>query len=81
MDYSLAAESRSWWLPSAVAGAIGTVTLGAILVLAFNGQTGNTAPEAPAISVPSDNSVERSCFMQRPQQHEGDFALPQPHCQ
>ena len=29
--FALTADSRSWWLPSAVAGAIGAVALGAIL--------------------------------------------------
>ncbi len=80
MKYSLAADSRSWWLPSAVAGAIGAVALGAILILPLAGQPANTAPDAPGVSDPSDDGVGRSCFVHRPPRNYGVDELPQPDC-
>jgi hypothetical protein len=83
MKYSLTADSRSWWLPSAVAGAIGAVALGAILILPLAGESApvNPAPDAPATSVPSGDGVGRTCFMQRPPRIYGVDDLPQPNCQ
>jgi len=79
MNISLAAPSRSWWLPSAVAGGIAVVALGAILILPSDGRPApNTnAPGAPAVSVPSDHGVGRTCFAERPY---GADELPQPAC-
>lgn len=81
-SYSLAADSRSWWLPSTVAGAIGAVALGAILILPNTGQPApvNRAPDADVASVPSDPGAARKCFMQRPPRPYGVDELPQPAC-
>ena len=80
-SYSLAADSRSWWLPSAIAGAIGAVALGAILILPMTGQSApvNNAPDGPGVSVPSDPGAGHLCFMGRPQRYHADYELPQ-HC-
>lgn len=79
---SLTAESRSWWLPSAIAGGIGTVALGAILILPTSGQSASDkdAPDAPAVSVPSDRGVGSACFARRPPRPYGVDELPQPVC-
>ena len=79
MNVSLAAQSRSWWLPSAVAGGIGVVALGAILILPNGGRPApdTDAPGAPAVSVPFDQGVGRTCFAERPY---GADELPQPAC-
>ncbi len=84
MNYSLAADSRSWWLPSAAAGAIGAAALGAILILPLTGQSSapvNPAPDAPAASVPTEgNDIGRTCFAQRPQRNTGIDPLPESDC-
>ena len=69
--YSLSADTRSWWLPSAIAGAIGAVALGAILVLPTTGQS------APVPFVPG---AERSCFMEPAPWNYGVDKKPQPDC-
>jgi len=80
MTYSLASDSRSWWLPSAIAGAIGAVALGAILILPRVAEPTAPVNNAPAASVPSHDKVERFCFMHRPPRNYVD-ELPQPTCQ
>lgn len=82
MNLSLAADSRSWWLPSAIAGVIGAVALGAILVLSLFGESDpvNLAPPDPGASVLSDHGDARPCFMQRPPRPYGVDELPQPAC-
>ena len=79
---SLAAESRSWWLPSVVAGGVGAVALGAILILPTSGQPVpvKDRPDAPAVSVPSDHGVGHTCFAQRGPRPYGVDELPQPVC-
>jgi len=81
-SFALSADSRNWWLPAAIAGAIGTAALGAILILPTNGQSVNNAPNAPAVSVPADDGAGRSCFSfpQRPPRNYGADELPQPAC-
>jgi hypothetical protein len=76
-SFALAADSHSWWLPSAVVGAIGAVALGAILILPTIGEP-DTVNNAPAVSVPGAD-LGRTCFMQRPPRNHGD-QLPQPAC-
>ena len=71
MNYSLAAESHTWWLPSAIAGTIGAVAIGAVLVLPSLGDTGTTNPGPPL--------PDRTCFMQQNPRHGVD-QLPQPDC-
>ena len=77
---SLAAEHRTWWLPTAIAGGIGTVALGAILVLPTGGQSDSEkdAPNAPGVSIPFDGGVARTCHSLRPPRPYGvdDFAAP-----
>jgi len=77
-SYSLAADSRSWWLPSAVAGAIGAIALGTVLILSNTGQPDpvNIAPDAGVVSVPSDAGAARECFMQRTPRNYGVDELP-----
>ncbi len=79
---SLSAESRSWWLPSVVVGGIGAVALGTILILPTSGQPApeKDAPGAPAVSVPSDPGVGRTCFAQRSPRSYGVDELPRPAC-
>ncbi len=79
---SLSADSRSWWLPSAVAGGLGTVALGAILILPTGGQSApeKDAPDVPAFSVPSDRGDGPACFAHRPPRPYGVDELPQPAC-
>ena len=77
-SFALTADSRRWWLPSAAAGAIGAVALGAILILPTLGEATAPGNNAPGASVPgADNG--RTCFMQRPPRNQGD-QLPQPAC-
>jgi len=72
-SFALAADSHSWWLPSAIAGAIGAVTLGAILILPTLGQAG-------PVDNPAGDSPDRgTCFAERPARHGVD-QLPQPVC-
>ena len=70
-SYSLAAETHTWWLPSAIAGAIGAVAIGAVLVLPSLGHTGSTNP-GPSLT-------NRTCFMEQNLRH-GTDQLPQPVC-
>lgn len=79
---SLTANSRSWWLPSAVAGGIGAVALGAILILPTSGQPApeKDAPAAPTVSVPANPRVGRTCLAQRPPRPYGVEELPRPAC-
>lgn len=79
---SLSSDSRSWWLPSAIVGGIGTVAVGAILILPTSGQSASDkdAPDAPAVSVPSGHAVGHSCFAQRPPRPFGADEFPQPVC-
>ena len=80
-NFSLAAESRSWWLPSVVAGGVGAVALGTILILPTSGQPApvKDRPDAPAVSVPSAHGVGRTCFAERPPRYGVD-QLPKPAC-
>ena len=87
---SLAGESRNWWLPSAVAGGIGTVALGAILILPTSGQsasekTRRTPPRSR--SRPATASVSRAphsgprgptASTSSPTRSAGDAADPSP---
>jgi hypothetical protein len=77
--FSLSADSRTWWLPAAVAGGIGTVALGAILILPAGGQSA-TEKDVPAFSDPSDRGAGLACFAQRPPRPYGVEELPQPVC-
>ncbi len=77
-SFALTADSHSWWLPSAVAGAIGAIALGAILILPTLRETAAPVNNAPAASIPgADNGS--ACFMQRVPRNQGD-QLPQPVC-
>ena len=76
---SLAGESRSWWLPSAVAGGIGTVALGAILILPTSGQSASER-DAPAVSVPSGHGVGLPCSAQRAPRPYGVDEFPHAVC-
>ena len=70
MNYSLAAESHTWWMPSAIAGAIGAVAIGAVLVLPNLGNTDVTNPGGTPV---------HTCFMGQNVRNGGD-PLPQPVC-
>ena len=77
-SFALTADSRRWWLPSAVAGAILAIALGAILILPTVRETAAPVNNAPAASVPgADNGS--ACFMQRVPRNQGD-QLPLPVC-
>ena len=82
MNLSLAADSRSWWLPSAIVGTLAAVILGAILILPMIGNTApvDDAPNAPAVSVPLDRRALPTCFREYPQRHYGVDKRPQPGC-
>jgi hypothetical protein len=69
--FALSAESHTWWLPSAIAGAIGAVALGAILILPTLGQpaTVHDAPDYPG-----------ACFREPAPHNYGVDQLPQPVC-
>ncbi len=75
---ALSADTHTWWLPAAAAGAIGAVALGAILILPTLGETTAPVNNAPGASVPGADNGSR-CFMQRPPRNQGD-QLPQPVC-
>jgi hypothetical protein len=77
-SFALTADSHSWWLPSAIIGAIGATALGAILILPTLGETTAPVNNAPGVSVPGADSG-RTCFAQRPPRNHGD-QLPQPAC-
>lgn len=83
MTNSLAADSRTWWLPSAFAGGIGAAAVAAILILPTSGHavSPNNAPDAPPVSVRSDDDSAHRCFMQRPPRIYGIDRLPQSPCQ
>jgi len=70
-NLALAADSHSWWLPSAIAGAIGAVALGAVLVLPTLGHpaTVHPAPDYPG-----------SCFREPAPHNYGVDQPPQPVC-
>lgn len=72
-NLSLAADSRSWWLPSAIAGAIGAVALAAILILPTSGQPA-TVYEAPG------PGLGGPCFREPAPHNYGVDQLPQPDC-
>jgi len=78
MNYALTAESHTWWLPSAIAGAIGAVAIGAVLILPTLGTPEVTnRPDAPAYS--RGVNVDDWCFSQQLPRH-GAEQLPQPAC-
>jgi hypothetical protein len=79
-SFALASDSHSWWLPSAIIGAIGATALGAVLFLSNTGQPSplTDTPDAPAVSVP-DTGAGRTCVAHRPPRNHGD-QLPQPAC-
>lgn len=66
-SYSLSADSRRWWWPSAAAGVAGTAAITAILILptAVQAQPEPLAPAEPAHSVYIGDVVDRPCFMLR----------------
>ncbi|GAB3770456.1 hypothetical protein FB382_000482 [Nocardioides ginsengisegetis] len=84
--YSLAAESRTWWCPSAAAGSLGAtavalVALSTPVAVAMPVET--TRSEAPASLVPFSSAattgVERPCFILQPHWNTG-LDGPQPTC-
>jgi hypothetical protein len=78
-NYALAADSRRWWLPSAVAGAIGAVALAVILILPTSGHPAPETPDGSGASVPANPGVGHSCFMHRPPRVYGVDDLPACH--
>ncbi len=85
-NYSLTADSRRWWWPSATAGVVGTAAIAAILILPT---TGHAMPvetfrnEAPATVfgnqsfVAPDGAADHPCFMTRAHWNVAlDYAQP-----
>ena len=73
-SYSLTADSRRWWWPSATAGVAGTAAIAAILILPTTGHampTETVRNEAPATVFGSHSfaftyaPADRPCFMTR----------------
>jgi len=60
MNYALTAESHTWWLPSAIAGAIGAVAIGAVLILPTLGQAGSVD------NSPGGSPDRGTCVAERP---------------
>jgi hypothetical protein len=78
-NFALASDSRSWWLPSALAGTVGVAVLGTILVLPTLGQAAPVTI-APAGSVGSDTGSGPACFMHRPARNHFVDEPPRPAC-
>ena len=81
-SYSLSADSRRWWWPSAVAGTAGSAAIAAILVLpgAVQAVPEPVTPGAPVGSVViGDTTYDRQCFLLRSPWNEALDGF-QPRC-
>jgi len=65
--YTLAAESRRWWMPSAAAGVAATSAILMIALVPANGYASEPRDQRPAVGVPAtDSTGYRPCYLVRP---------------
>ena len=82
-SYTLSAESRRWWMPSAAAGVAAASAIAVITMVPISTYAASSEPRdrGPAASAPaaSDHTKYRSCFMIRPNWNPA-LEGPQPRC-
>ena len=82
-SYTLSAESRRWWMPSAAAGVAAASAIAVIAMVPVTTYAASSEPrnQGSAVSAPNDadQTRYRACFMIRPNWNPAVDG-PQPRC-